>query len=117
MTLNKDLLERVAQQIEAHPETFDMQDWDCGTTACIAGWAARLSGKSMLGMDKGDAYWVGVELIGLDADHQPKADALFAEIYWPDPFFRDFQSAIGNEERAEVAAARIRHFIQTDGRE
>lgn len=29
-------------KILAHPETFDMAEWDCGTTACIAGHIARL---------------------------------------------------------------------------
>lgn len=46
-TRNTDLLHAIARQIEAQPETYDQSVWvsdtPCGTTACIAGWAALLS--------------------------------------------------------------------------
>jgi len=42
-----DLLRAVADQIEAHPETWDQNHFEarseCGTTYCVAGWALRLS--------------------------------------------------------------------------
>lgn len=37
-------------QITQRPETVDMRNWgktsECGTTACVAGWAALLSGHA-----------------------------------------------------------------------
>ena len=43
--INVQLLLKVADQISKHPEQFEMDIWDCETTACIAGWMQRLSGK------------------------------------------------------------------------
>lgn len=36
------LLRAARDQILAHPDTFNMREWDCGTTACIAGHCLRL---------------------------------------------------------------------------
>ncbi|GAA2681883.1 hypothetical protein [Actinoplanes palleronii] len=41
---NATLAYRVLDQIDAHPETWNQSTWDCGTAACFAGWAVRLSG-------------------------------------------------------------------------
>lgn len=41
---NAALAYRVLDQIDADPETWDQATWDCGTTACFAGWALRLAG-------------------------------------------------------------------------
>lgn len=54
MEVNSELLERIADHIEAEPEHFDMQFWEaefgCGTVCCIAGWAVRLGlGQSIYG--------------------------------------------------------------------
>ncbi len=35
------LLRLARDQILAHPDSFDMNSWDCGTTACIAGHVVR----------------------------------------------------------------------------
>lgn len=32
---NAELAYAVLDQIDAHPETWDQGDWDCGTTACF----------------------------------------------------------------------------------
>lgn len=45
-TPNAELAYAVLDQIDAHPESWDQLTWDCGTTACFAGWAVRLSGGS-----------------------------------------------------------------------
>lgn len=49
---NVDLMLAVREQITSHPETHKQEMWatrtECGTTYCIAGWAAALSGKEML---------------------------------------------------------------------
>lgn len=49
---NVDLMLAVREQITSHPETHDQDSWgrrgpECGTTHCIAGWAAVLSGRSL----------------------------------------------------------------------
>lgn len=47
-TPNADLMYQVIDQIDAHPELWDQGYWftvtDCGTAACVAGWACLLSG-------------------------------------------------------------------------
>ena len=53
--VNSELLNKIADQIEAHPESLNMETWvsevnyanplDCGTVACIAGWAIIFSAK------------------------------------------------------------------------
>jgi hypothetical protein len=42
--MNRELLQRVRDQIASHPEEFDWTQYECGTAACIAGWACRLAG-------------------------------------------------------------------------
>ncbi len=43
--LNAALAYRVLDHIEAHPETWDQENW-CGTAQCFAGWAVALSGET-----------------------------------------------------------------------
>jgi len=46
--MNSELLLQIADAIEAKPELYDQGTWgtydECGTKACIAGWATSLSG-------------------------------------------------------------------------
>lgn len=47
--MNHTLLNKIKKIIINNPKAFDMLDWwqeedDCGTAACIAGWACNLSG-------------------------------------------------------------------------
>jgi len=65
--LNVDLMLAVRDQVTMHPETHDQFMWarktECGTTYCIAGWAAVLSGQQLLWerADKGayeEAFWI-----------------------------------------------------------
>lgn len=48
---NVDLMLQVREQISREPETHSQGVWasrnDCGTTACVAGWAVILSGTPM----------------------------------------------------------------------
>ena len=43
--MNIELLDAALAYIDEHPEEWDQSTWDCGTTACIAGHMARLSGE------------------------------------------------------------------------
>lgn len=40
---NVELLQKTLQYIKDHPEEWNQSSWDCGTTACFAGWACRLA--------------------------------------------------------------------------
>lgn len=118
---NNELLERIAQQIEQHPEEFSMLSWDCGTTACIAGWAARLAGLPPIGEVLITALPSDLnlitELLGVGSVvcgwHHP----LFLAKDWPEPFYSLYCDAVSEKQQANIAAARIRHFIATEGRE
>jgi hypothetical protein len=66
---NAALAYAVLDQIDAHPETWNQGTWDCGTAACFAGWAVRLSGG--ISSDRGDSSRVvdgPAELIGVPID-------------------------------------------------
>jgi hypothetical protein len=89
---NEQLFRDVADAIEAEPERYDQAEWEreteCGTTRCIAGWAAWLGARvSFLQWQKGrHPEWVpffsdGVEsLLGLTAE---EGDDLFHTSWRP----------------------------------
>lgn len=42
--INREMFQRIHEQIAAHPEMHDQSNWEsrapvCGTTRCVAGWA------------------------------------------------------------------------------
>ena len=61
----------VLKQIETHPDTFWMGEWEysdsiCGTTRCIDGWAQYLThGKIEVIRDSNEVEVTGVRLLGL----------------------------------------------------
>lgn len=61
--LNVDLMLAVRDQITMHPETHKQHSWGdkhpCGTTHCIAGWAAALSGADLTWTSSGALAAVG----------------------------------------------------------
>jgi hypothetical protein len=84
MAFNRELADRIIEQIETHPEQWDQGNWstfssECGTVCCVAGWACELSGIQTI-------PWSGVttlegrikdtarHLLGLDVY---QADSLF----------------------------------------
>ena|SRR6185503_17316012 len=54
---NIKLFMKVCDTILKHPRQFSMRSFDCGTTACIAGWALRLTGTPF-GTPVGDGHSV-----------------------------------------------------------
>lgn len=97
MTLNRSLIEQVADHIAANHDRFGMDTYisdgpddpiairdnaqTCGTTCCIAGWAVALSTTrqfnraiKMAGIDAHDPDVVAATLLGMDYDD---ATALF----------------------------------------
>jgi hypothetical protein len=51
MALNVELMEKVRDKIRENPDRHDQNSWavrmPCGTTYCIAGWTAVLSGATI----------------------------------------------------------------------
>jgi hypothetical protein len=111
--MNVKLLRKIKKHILAYPKTFAMSFWQeprrvsesrpCGTAACIGGWAKLLTKDRKL---------TAADALGLS--HQG-AWLLFNMHRWPSRF-----QTKAKEETAAFArnaAARIDHFIATDGRE
>lgn len=116
MSVNVERLNKVADMIQAYPEHFDMTYWvrtptgkdthwvrasdcaqedlsQCGTTACIAGWACNLWGADVdPGLDVQDA---AAAILGLD---EYEAYRLF----YAD--FRDADHAADHLRRMALAA-------------
>ncbi len=118
--MNTKLLRKVQKQILKEPRQFHMQEWfsryvpweipNCGTAACIGGWAVCLATKST----PGDLTRLWRDTIDpdkvLDLSGE-EGDRLFLESQWP----ARFKGGKTPEIRAERAAKRIDHFIKTRG--
>ena len=131
--MNVELLTRVKEAILREPKQFYMGSWfandssyyihyeipNCGTTACIGGWAVVL-GKGFHNPREAD------EAIGSRIGREPETqlqltpeegNRLFFSEHWPEQFRIAFDTAETPEQRAQIAANRIEHFIKTEGRE
>src|SRR5688572_2759026 len=103
MTRNKELFYRIADQVERHPETYDQSVYGevtpCGTSHCIAGHAAAMSGcRPTVFLDgsllpngcvvtdaagkKRDVDLVAAELLGIE---HGEASWLFSPAWEPPP--------------------------------
>jgi len=127
--MNVKLLRKVKKHILEEPKRLYMSDYikvesehhlygrgyaKCGTAACIAGWTCILSLKETPDAIRrtNDVHATGGELLGLTPG---QAYRLFVPSVWPQKFTRG-TSDDGSEATAKVAAARIEHFIKTEGR-
>lgn len=126
--MNVELLRRVQKAIREEPKRMNMHTWIntdphdnppiCGTTACIAGWAAILShqntDESIHDTASNLVHWdVHINRtagVALELDSEQRARLFFIE-KWPAEFHN------GPDKMAEDAIARIEHFIKTEGRE
>jgi len=126
--MNVELLQKVKEHVLEEPSRFQMGDVihranpgesycdlgieitvpKCGTVACIAGWSLVLSGERSTDMGKAE------ELLGIS---DVEGDRLFLMGRWPNEFESRFSSADNPQERANIAAERIDHFIATNGAE
>lgn len=118
--MNVELLRRIKVHILEEPKRLYMGFWrisnrdffkdpdrmpECGTVACIGGWAEVLSGN----FDNNPEATLDIT--------QEQASRLFYESHWPAQF-RDWDNrGDGSEKTAHRAADRIEHFIATEGRE
>lgn len=143
--MNVDLLIRVRYKILDEPRQFVMQRFfatsmridsdsetpeglrdisrevpNCGTAACIAGWALTLSRtESHRPIDAAEYYMYRTHLparveLGLTS---LQAQRLFYVTGWPWEFQKRWEETRDVVERARIAADRIDHFIATGGEE
>ena len=123
--MNVKLLRRVKKHILEEPRRFAMGTWqsygepkteaaiglswnarnpyeneqkfpECGTIACIGGWAEYFEHNSQI------REWGG---------------KLISASLWPDKFYTRYAKAKTARTRAKIAAERIDHFIATKGAE
>lgn len=85
---------------------------NCGTAACIGGWAVFL--HDGLKTDPENIRARAIKLIGLKS---PMGDELFEVGHWPAKFRDAYYIAKSQRSRARIAAQRIDHFIATKGAE
>lgn len=66
--VNKALLCKVIRHIEQNPQEWAQEVWEseCGTRACVAGWAIKLSGQKVY--DLGSPSDRAKELLGITED-------------------------------------------------
>jgi hypothetical protein len=94
------ILRAAVEAIKQHPETFDMSQWACGTTWCLAGQIVRndsdddewsslvaLEARRLAHMSKGETQFPIRDraLAVLNADGSVE-DKLFYVDNWPDQF-------------------------------
>lgn len=129
LKLNVRLLRAIQRQILKEPLQFTMETWfwsypsgfrysipNCGTAACIAGWALAVSKKISPHKAKLNYYKtesaklpdMAFPLLGVDAN---QGGRLFYFNRWPAKFKTKHQ------DNAKQAVARIEHFITTKGAE
>lgn len=125
-TMNVALLEKIAEVIVEQPDNFDMGDWHCDSSHCIGGWAQLLSGLPQTKDASNMADLLGLEFEperledegpDLHAHDNCESGRLFYEGNWPSKFRYYGSEEYDSADVARVAAARIRHFIATEGRE
>ena len=104
--INVSLLLQVADAISKHPEHFNMQEWDCGTTACIGGWALRLSPVKPHWNYFTGGFHPAKELLRLTVRQNKE---LFGEIYWPARYRS--KPTDTPEDRSKKAVRRIHRFL------
>lgn len=121
--MNTDLLLKVKEQILREPKQFIMSHYfqdanqfgdtppNCGTAACIAGWALSIAGNVTPKEEarRGSYHLRARTLLDLDYDH---AEELFDTAYWPTTFRSRYCNASTQEELAQIAADRIDAFIE-----
>ena len=131
--INVRLLRRVAKHISEEPLRLDMERIvrrgddikgtppPCGTTACIAGWAILLAKKKDISgySDNHFPIIAGRPWDVTDARYLigGMTTYLFFVGSWPRNFSEAYRKALTPRERADVAVARIEHFIKTKGAE
>ncbi len=103
----------IARATETKTKTFEDDNGkqqkyaECGTAACIAGWAVLLhdgrEDRSQVNIRER-----AIELLDLERGAE---DKLFEVGYWPHDLYLDYRSAKTQRQRAEIAGKVIDRFI------
>ena len=101
------LLRQARDQILAHPDQFDMRNWDCGTTACVGGWMCRIAGIAGEYQDRALSVCCG---FGVE---QIRASGLMVQAHPMYPLF--YRWPVGTTRSALAAAGRINAFLWSYG--
>lgn len=97
-----EILNKVKDSIRMHPDQFNMETWDCGTTACIAGWIGRHTNTRIWGSCN------AAQALGVDSNSIRK---LFFVGDWPTSLLEVYDSAKCKYMKAEIACEAIDAFI------
>lgn len=130
--LNTELLLKVKEQILKEPLQFIMGNWfqtkheivqepipNCGTAACIAGWAIAIHNqmnpaKACAAVSNHEFKWHSSEFIADDI-LDPKGDITVSNLFyvdrWPYQLAFDFRNSEDPVRRAQLAAQAIDMFI------
>lgn len=109
--MNKPLLRKIIKQIQKEPRKLNMEEYHCGTSHCIAGWATVLTGR------KKDPYSFGYSVLEtarevLDLRYDIAKD-LFYPLRWPYRYQAQYYQAKNRTEKAKIAVNRIRYLMRT----
>lgn len=120
-------LRQVKAAILAQPHFYAQNRWvssisKCGTTCCIAGWADFIFNGKKTHEARAKEWsvadeWVEVAADALDISFDEAEILCSGSTEWPEGLSADYAASYTDEERAQVAAARIEHFIKTGGAE
>jgi aspartyl/asparaginyl-tRNA synthetase len=123
--MNTELLQKIKQKIIENPSHLDMNTWSCGTTACIAGWAGKLSNIKFpdvlepLSSSKFIAQYscepmeMGIRLLDLT---YAQAYRLFFVNNWPIELREAYDNAKSSNCKIKATCKRIDKFIESDGK-
>ena len=134
--MNIEMFKKVKEQILAEPENFIMEVFHCDTAFCIAGWACIIDRKETHDIDFCCSFYgswesngasileISCEYDNPDLQHkESQTNRLFYLSGWPEQFYKQYEEIdrLNAEDKrqklAEIACARIDHFIATNGRE
>lgn len=128
--MNIPALRQIQEKIRQEPRQFYMSAWfkqapeipNCGTAACIAGWAECIKKeKKPLEIYKNDDTFILSEVVQYLGLTEAQALRLFFDTRWPKQFkgpsWTGSLDHYPADQKAELAIARIDHFINTNGEE
>lgn len=123
--MNTKLFEHIIECIQAEPTQFDMYMWQiwntkestCGSTACIAGWAAWLtSPDSVKDLDNNVlnlGYWeISSQAIKALEITEEQAQKLFHVDNWPEKYRNEYRLLLDPQKLADCAVERIKYFME-----
>lgn len=135
--MNVERLKAIAERIVEKPESFYMEHWrieddsytfrfpgqNCGTACCMAGHALDIAHeegrRTSPYPELGSGGWVDSAMYELDLTRS-QSTKLFLLQFWPGEYFREYTAARRRNDWAGAACAgakRLKHFIETDGKE